>query len=192
MNKLASRIALIRASRGGDESVSNAMANEYAEYLRGKGHQLDEIDLADVPYADDWDESYKKEQLKRMAEADAAVFASPVYNSGPSARLSAYMQNAVRSGNNTYMPYSVLGAAGSPRSTMALGQIGQTMSMEDKGIGIGAPIVGTGEDVIYNGDKVTGLSPAMQKRLQENADMLARIAEARREKLASFCSKFFM
>lgn len=194
MRKLASRIALIRASQGGDESVSNALANEYANYLRSKGHELDEVDLSEVPYVDEWDEDYSNAEQARMRGVDAAVFASPVYNWGPSARMNAYMQNAIKSGQNDYLPYTVLGAAGSPRATMALGQIGQSMGMESKGIGIGAPIVGTGDDVIYEGDSVTGVSKSMRKRLQENADMLAMIAEARkeREKLANFCSKFFL
>ena len=194
MKKLASRIALIRASQGGDESVSNALANEYANYLRSKGHELDEVDLSNVPYVDEWDEDYSNAEQARMRGVDAAVFASPVYNWGPSARMNAYMQNAIKSGQNDYLPYTVLGAAGSPRATMALGQIGQSMGMESKGIGIGAPIVGTGGDVLYRGDRVTGVSKSMQKRLQENADMLAMVAQARRgsEKLASFCTRFFI
>ena len=173
------RIALIRASQGGNESVSNMIANVYAEELRRLGHDVDEIDLKDVPYADDWDEKYKHDARKRLAQSHATVFATPVYNWGPSARLNAYVQQAVKSGSDPYRPYGVLGAAGSSRSQGYLHSLQNSLAMEDKGINVGAPIVATENDAIYDGDVVKGISPAHTKRLQEHAAELGYLAHMR-------------
>lgn len=176
------RIALIRASQGGNESVSNMVANVYAEELRRLGHDVDEIDLKDVPYADDWDDTYKHDARKRLGQSHATVFATPVYNWGPSARLNAYVQQAVKSGSDPYRPYGVLGAAGSSRSQGYLHSLQNSLAMEDKGINVGAPIVATEDDAIYDGDVVKGISPAHTKRLQEHAAELGYLAHMRAQR----------
>lgn len=176
------RIALIRASQGGNESVSNMVANVYAEELRRLGHDVDEIDLKDVPYADDWDDKYKNDARKRLAQSHATVFATPVYNWGPSARLNAYVQQAVKSGSDPYRPYGVLGAAGSSRSQGYLHSLQNSLAMEDKGINVGAPIIATEADAIYDGDVVKGIGPAHTKRLQEHAAELGYLAHMRAQR----------
>ena len=152
------RIALIRASQGGDESVSNATAQEYANALRAGGYDVDEIDLGAVPFADEWDDKFKNKHRKRLKKSQATVFATPVYNWGPSARLNAYLQNAVKAGQDPYRPYAVLGAAGSARAQGYLHGLQNMVAMEDKGINVGAPLVATVEDVMYDADNVTGVS----------------------------------
>ena len=174
------RIALIRASQGGGESVSNATAQEYANALRTSGYDVDEIDLGDVPFADEWDSDFKEKHRARLKKSQATVFATPVYNWGPSARLNAYLQNAVKAGQDPYRPYAVLGAAGSQRAQGYLHGLQNMVAMEDKGINVGAPLVATGEDVMRDGDKVTGVSDAYKKRLAEHAQILGRLAQNRR------------
>jgi NAD(P)H-dependent FMN reductase len=174
------RIALIRASQGGDESVSNATAQEYANALRAGGYDVDEIDLGAVPFADEWDDKFKNKHRRRLRKSQATVFATPVYNWGPSARLNAYLQNAVKAGQDPYRPYAVLGAAGSQRAQGYLHGLQNMVAMEDKGINVGAPLVATEDDVMYDGDKVTGVSEAYKKRLAEHAQILGRLAQSRR------------
>lgn len=174
------RIALIRASQGGDESVSNATAQEYANALRAGGYDVDEIDLGAVPFADEWDDKFKNKHRRRLRKSQATVFATPVYNWGPSARLNAYLQNAVKAGQDPYRPYAVLGAAGSQRAQGYLHGLQNMVAMEDKGINVGAPLVATEDDVMYDGDKVTGVSEAYKKRLAEHAHILGRLAQSRR------------
>jgi hypothetical protein len=173
------RIALVRASQGGEESVSNAVARAYAEELRKGGYDVDEIDLGGVPYADDWDDEYRKEHQERLRKAHATVYATPVYNWGPSARLSAYVQNTVKSGQDPYRPYGVLGAAGSSRSQGYLHSLQNTLAMEDRGINVGAPLVATEGDVVYRGDRVTGVGKAYRERLAEHAAVLGGLAKQR-------------
>lgn len=174
------RIALIRASQGGKASVSNATANAYADALRTSGYDVDEIDLEDVPFADEWDSDFKDKHRARLKKSQATVFATPVYNWGPSARLNAYLQNAVKAGQDPYRPYAVLGAAGSQRAQGYLHGLQNMVAMEDKGINVGAPLVATGEDVMNDGEKVTGISDAYKKRLAEHAAILGRLAQSRR------------
>jgi len=174
------RIALIRASQGGNESVSNAAAQEYANALRAGGYDVDEIDLGAVPFADEWDDRFKNKHRRRLRKSQATVFATPVYNWGPSARLNAYLQNAVKAGQDPYRPYAVLGAAGSQRAQGYLHGLQNMVAMEDKGINVGAPLVATEDDVMYDGDKVTGVSEAYKKRLAEHAQILGRLAQNRR------------
>jgi NAD(P)H-dependent FMN reductase len=174
------RIALIRASQGGNESVSNAAAQEYANALRAGGYDVDEIDLGAVPFADEWDDRFKNKHRRRLRKSQATVFATPVYNWGPSARLNAYLQNAVKAGQDPYRPYAVLGAAGSQRAQGYLHGLQNMVAMEDKGINVGAPLVATEDDVMYDGDKVTGVSDAYKKRLAEHAQILGRLAQNRR------------
>lgn len=176
------RIALIRASQGGDESVSNATAREYARALREGGYDVDEIDLGDVPFADEWDDKFKNKHRRRLRRSQATVFATPVYNWGPSARMNAYLQNAVKAGQDPYRPYAILGAAGSPRAQGYLHGLQNMVAMEDKGINVGAPLVATGDDVMFEGDRVTGVSDAYKKRLAEHALILGELARARQRK----------
>tara|TARA_B100000214_G_scaffold223329_1_gene162513 strand:+ start:87 stop:674 length:588 start_codon:yes stop_codon:yes gene_type:complete len=173
------RIALIRASQGGDESVSNATANAYAQALRDEGYDIDEIDLGNVPFADEWDNDFKTKHRERLKKSQATVFATPVYNWGPSARLNAYLQNAVKAGQDPYRPYTVLGAAGSARSQGYLHGLQNMVAMEDKGINVGAPLVATGDDVLTEGDKVIGVKDSYKQRLQEHARVLGRLAQNR-------------
>lgn len=51
-------IALVRSSQGGEYSLSNASANAYAQALRDEGFDVDEIQLEDVPYVDQWDSKF--------------------------------------------------------------------------------------------------------------------------------------
>ena len=173
------RIAFVRASQGGDESVSNATANAYAQALRDEGYDIDEINLGDVPFADEWDSDFKEKHRKRLKSSQATVFATPVYNWGPSARLNAYLQNSVKAGQDPYRPYTVLGAAGSARSQGYLHGLQNMVAMEDKGINVGAPLVATGEDVLFEGDKVIGVKDPYKKRLREHARILGRLAQNR-------------
>lgn len=174
------RIALIRASQGGDESVSNATAREYAKALRDQGYDVDEIDLGAVPFADEWDDKFKNKHRKRLKRSQATVYATPVYNWGPSARLNTYIQNSVKAGQDPYRPYAILGAAGSTRAQGYLHGVQNMVAMEDKGINVGAPLVATGGDVMWDGDKVKGVSDAYKKRLAEHAAILGRLAHNRR------------
>jgi hypothetical protein len=178
--KFKARIALVRASQGGDESVSNAVADEYANALRLGGYDVDDINLDDVPYADAWDSKFKDEHRARLRKSQATVLATPVYNWGPSARLNAYMQNAVKGGEDPYRPYAVLGAAGSPRSQGYLHGLQNMVAMEDKGINVGAPLVATGADVSKGLlSRKLGVNAAYKKRLAEHANVLGRLAEGR-------------
>jgi len=179
VQKFKARIAMVRASQGGDESISNAAAAEYARALRSSGYDVDEINLGDVPFVDAWDEKFQNEHKARLKRSQATVFATPVYNWGPSARLNAYIQNAVKAGHDPYRPYAVLGAAGSPRAQGYLHGIQNTVAMEDKGINVGAPLVATESDVVYKGDKVVGMSAAYKKRLAEHAHVLGMLAQNR-------------
>lgn len=179
------RIALIRASQGGNESVSNAAANEYAAALRASGYDVDEIDLKDVPFADEWDDKFKNEHRARLKRSQATVFATPVYNWGPSARLNAYIQNSVKAGQDPYRPYAVLGAAGSSRAQGYLHGLQNMVAMEDKGINVGAPLVATGDDMMWSGETVKGVRAGYKKRLAEHAAILGRLAEGRHEKRAA-------
>ena len=176
------RIALVRGSLGGDESLSNASANAYAEALRNEGFDIDEVDLSDVPFADQWDSDYKDKHRALLRESDATVFATPVYNWGPSARVNAYLQNAVKAGQDPYRPYAVLGAAGSQRSQGYLTSLQNSLAMEDKGINVGAPLVATEEDMIYKGEKLKGVSDKYKERLAEHASILAQLARNRRKR----------
>ena len=175
------RIALVRGSLGGDESLSNASANAYAEALRNEGFDIDEVDLSDVPFTDEWDDDYKNKHRALLRESDATVFATPVYNWGPSARVNAYLQNAVKAGEDPYRPYAVLGAAGSQRSQGYLTSLQNSLAMEDKGINVGAPLVATEEDMIYKGEKLKGVSDKYRERLAEHAAILAHLARNRRK-----------
>lgn len=177
--KYKARIALIRASQGGDESVSNAAANEYAAALRAGGYDVDEIDLKDVPFADEWDEEFKNRHRARLRKSQATVFATPVYNWGPSARLNAYLQNSVKAGQDPYRPYAIVGAAGSARAQGYLHGLQNMVAMEDKGINVGAPLVATGDDVVWKGDTVRRVRRGYKKRLAEHAAILGRLAEGR-------------
>ena len=177
------RVAIIRSSTGGKESVSNAMAYDYRKELERKGHIVDDIDLAKtkVPFADDWNDSFKTRHQRRLSQADAWVVASPTYNWGPSARTSAYLQNAMKGGKHAYKPYAVLGAAGSVRSQGYMNTLANQMSMEAKGIGVGAPLMATEDDVHWSGEDVTGVNTATHKLIAENATVLSRLAEAQRK-----------
>lgn len=172
-------IALVRSSQGGEYSLSNASANAYAQALRDEGFDVDEIQLEDVPYVDQWDSKFSNKHKKRLKRSRATVFATPVYNWGPSARLNSYLQNSVKAGQDPYRPYAVLGAAGSQRAQGYLHSLQNSIAMEDKGINVGAPLVATEADMIMEGEKVKGVSDAYKKRLREHAIILGRLARNR-------------
>ncbi|MEC8306726.1 MAG: NAD(P)H-dependent oxidoreductase [Chlamydiota bacterium] len=176
------RIALVRGSLGGKDSLSNASANAYAQALKDEGFDIDEINLSEVPFADEWDSKYKDKQRALLRESDATVFATPVYNWGPSARVNAYLQNAVKAGQDPYRPYTVLGAAGSQRSQGYLTSLQNSLAMEDKGINVGAPLLATEEDMEYDGETLKGVSASYRKRLKEHAGVLASLARNRRSR----------
>lgn len=173
------RIAIVRSSQGGDESLSNATANAYEQILREQGYDIDNINLTDVPYVDEWDNDFREKHKKRLRGSQATVFATPVYNWGPSARLSAYVQNAIKAGQDPYRPYAVLGAAGSPRSQGYLHSLQNTLAVEDKGINVGAPLLATESDVMFKGDTVKGVKDSYKDRLREHALILGRLADSR-------------
>ena len=173
------RIAIVRSSQGGDESLSNASANAYEQILREQGYDIDNINLTDVPYVDEWDNEFREKHKKRLKGSQATVFATPVYNWGPSARLSAYVQNAIKSGQDPYRPYAVLGAAGSARSQGYLHGLQNTLAVEDKGINVGAPLLATEDDVLFKGDAVKGVKDSYKDRLKEHALILGRLADSR-------------
>jgi NAD(P)H-dependent FMN reductase len=145
------RILVVSASLVAD-SRSRALANaafrllDERDDVDSKWLDLVDLDLQLFPRseADPRLESIKAE----FASANGLVLSCPIYNWGASAALMNLLHYVLHTGQgHRYQPFLLLGSAGTPRSHLALGELGRALLHEIAGIQVGPPVIADATDI---------------------------------------------